>query len=222
MVVSVLSMNGENENKNLAVEEVKLEEPRAKEYLEIECKYSADDIDRIAFKDLVKSFNPTSFIYVESKDIYYAKTENEFLRQRLPAQNKGAAEENRSELTFKKKHIDQNNWTRTEVNLRTDLNDPALVGAFCEGLGYKRNFAIEKNCDIYFFGEEADLVYYTVKDENGKYAHYIEIEAGEDNGKTHDELWEIVLKYEKMLAPLGIIPQKRKRLSLWEMYRQGF
>lgn len=192
-----------------------------KQFLEIECKYNADDINRIVFKDLAKSLNPKSFIYVESTDIYYAKNENEFLRQRLPAENKGGAEEKRSELTFKKKHIDQNNWTRTEVNLRTDLNDPKLVGAFCEGLGYKKNFSIEKSCDIYFF-DDADIVYYNVKDEDGKYSHYVEIEANEDSGLTADQSWEVVLKYEKLLAPLGITPQKRKRLSLWEMYRKDF
>jgi len=190
-------------------------------FLEVEVKYNADDIDRIAFKDLAKSLNPKSFIYVESQDVYYALSENEFLRQRMPAENKGGAEENRSELTFKKKHIDQNNWTRTEVNLRTDLNDPKLVAAFCEGLGYKKNFSIQKCCDIYFF-DDADIVYYTVKDEDGKYAHYLEIEADEDIGMTQDQSWEVVLKYEKLLAPLGITPQKRKKLSLWEMYRKGF
>jgi predicted adenylyl cyclase CyaB len=194
---------------------------KEKQYLEVECKYNADDIDRVTFKDLANSLNPKSFIYVESTDIYYSLSENEFLRQRLPAENKQGSEEHRSELTFKKKHIEQNNWTRTEVNLRTDLNDPALVGAFCEGLGYKKNFSIRKCCDIYFF-DDADIVYYTVKDEDGKYAHFIEIEASEDIGMTPDQSWEVVLKYEKLLAPLGITPQKRKRLSLWEMYRRGF
>ena len=105
-------------------------------FLEIECKYNGDDINRIAFKDLAKSLNPKSFIYVESKDVYYVRQENEFLRYRMAAENKkGGEDEHRSELTFKKKHIDQNNWVRTEVNLRIDKNDPALIVAFCEGLG---------------------------------------------------------------------------------------
>lgn len=197
---------------NAAVEEVK-----PKQYLEVECKYNADSIDRVAFKDLVKSFNPKTFIYVESTDVYYVRAENEFLRYRMPADNKGGPEEDRAELTFKKKHIENNNWTRTEVNLRVDLNEPALVNAFCEGLGYKKNFSIEKRCDIYFF-DDADIVYYTVKDEDGKYAHYLEVEANEDIGMTHEESWEVILKYEKLLLPLGITPQKRKKLSLYEMY----
>ena len=192
-----------------------------KEFLEVEYKYNADDIDRMAFKDLAKSFGPTSFIYVESTDIYYAKSENEFLRHRLPAENKGGAEESRSELTFKKKLIDQNNWSRIEVNLRVDHNSPFLVTAFCEGLGYKKNFSIIKSCDIYFY-PNGDLVYYSVKDEEGKYRNFIEIEALEDCRVTKEESLEILQKYEKMLAPLGITAQKRKKLSLWEMYRKGF
>ena len=212
-------MNSNEKPEDKAIEEVKTEEVKPKLYLEVEVKYNADDIDRIAFKDLAKSLGPKSFIYVESQDVYYAKSENEFLRQRLPAENKGGAEENRSELTFKKKHQENNNWTRTEVNLRTDLNDPKLVEAFCEGLGYKKNFSIGKNCDIYFY-DDADIVYYTVKDETGKYAHYVEIEANEDIGMTQEESWDAVLKYEKLLSPLGISPQKRKKLSLWEMYRK--
>jgi predicted adenylyl cyclase CyaB len=209
------------EQKIETVEEVKLEETKAKLYLEVEVKYNAEEIDRIVFKDLAKSLSPKSFIYVESTDIYYAKSENDFLRHRLPAQNKGGAEENRSELTFKKKIIDQNNWSRVEVNLRVDQNDPKLVEAFCEGLGYKRNFSIQKNCDIYFW-DDADIVYYTVKDEDGKYSNFCEIEASEDIGMTQEESWAVVLKYEKLLAPLGITPQKRKKLSLWEIYRKGF
>ena len=208
-----------SEESKTIVEEIKVEEPKAKLYIEVEVKYNADGIERMAFKDLVKSLNPKSFIYVESKDVYYAKNENEFLRHRLPAENKGTAEENRSELTFKKKTVDQNNWSRVEVNLRIDGNDPKLVEAFCNGLGYTKNFSIEKCCEIYFW-DDADVVYYSVKDENGKYSYYLEIEASEDIGMTQEESWQVVLKYEKLLAPLGITPQKRKKLSLWEMYRK--
>jgi hypothetical protein len=30
----------------------------------------------------------------------------------------------------------------------------------------------------------------------------------------------VVQKYEKLLSPIGISPQKRKKLSLFEMYRK--
>lgn len=212
-------MTGETKTE-VVVEEVRVEEPKPNLFLEIEVKYNAEEINRIVFKDLAQSLNPKSFIYVESTDIYYSKSENEFLRYRMPSKNKlHGSEENRAELTFKKKHKENNNWSRTEVNLRVDLNTPDTLEAFCVGLGYAKNFAISKACDIYFY-ETVDLVYYSTKDENGKYQFFVEIEALEDIGLTHEQSWEEVLKYEKLLAPLGITAQKRKRLSLWEMFRK--
>lgn len=192
------------------------------DFSEIEFKYNAEGVDRMTFKDLMGSLNPKSFIYVESTDVYYAKSKDEFLRYRKPSENKLSGEENRQELTFKKKSVEQNNWCRLEVNLRIDLNDPLLVHAFCEGLGYKKNFEIVKRCDIYLFNENVDIVFYSVKDDAGKYAYFVEIEAMEECGMTKEQSMELIQKYEKLLAPLGITPQKRKKLSLWETYRKGF
>lgn len=191
------------------------------DFKEIEYKYSSDEINRMQFKDLVKSLNPKSFIYVESRDIYYSKSKDEFLRYRMPSENKLSGEEGRQELTLKKKLDEKNNWNRLEVNLRVDLNDPWLVNQFCESLGFKKNFEINKSCDIYYF-DDADLVYYSVRDQEGKYSHYIEIECLENCGITKEQSLEVLQKYEKLLAPLGITAQKRKKLSLWEMYRKGF
>ena len=121
-------------------------------YLEVEAKYNADDIDCIKFKDLTKSLGPKSFLYVESTDVYYLRAENEFLRYRMPSENRlGGDEENRSELTFKKKSMDKNNWVRTEVNLRVDKNDPFLIHAFCEGLGYQRKTSPSRKAAIFTF-----------------------------------------------------------------------
>jgi adenylate cyclase class IV len=195
-----------------------LEKP--KNFLEIEVKYNADDIDRIKFKDLAQGLNPGSFIYVESYDVYYVRDEESFLRYRMPATNSGDDKPSkRAELAFKRKHIAKNNIVRTEVNLRVDVNTPELVNAFCEGLGYKKNFSIYKMCDIYIF-EDATLVYYSVKDESNKYAHFVEIEASEEMNLGEEAAWEIIQKYEKILSPLGITAQKRKRLSLYEMYKK--
>jgi len=192
----------------------------SEDFLEIESKYSADEIMRNDFKDHINTFGPKEFIYVESTDVYYVKNDEEFLRYRMPSRNKLSGQENRSELTFKKKHKEGNNQTRTEVNLRIDLNEPKLVEAFCIGLGYIRNFSVEKCCDIYYLEDGTDIVFYSVKDENNKYSYFIEIESKENSGLTKEQSWETVLKYEKMLLPLGITPQKRKKLSLFEIYRK--
>jgi predicted adenylyl cyclase CyaB len=187
-----------------------------KQYLEIETKYEANDADRLKFKALAATLNPTKFIYVESRDVYYVKSKDEFLRYRMPVEH---LNDPRSELTFKKKHTERNNMVRTEVNLRVDVNSADLLAAFCEGLGYKRNFSVYKMCDIYFF-QDANIVFYSVLDDFGKTASFMEIEASEDIGLTPEQAWEVVQKYEKLLAPMGINAQKRKKLSLFEMYKR--
>lgn len=186
----------------------------AQDFLEIETKYDATEINRVAFKLLAGSLKPKSFLYVESYDVYYVKSETEFLRYRMPPMGDSGR---RSELTFKKKHISANNNVRTEVNLRVDGNSEATVIAFCEGIGYVRNFSIFKMCDIYFY-EDANIVYYSVIDEKGGVATFAEIECNEDLEITQEAAWEIIQKYEQLLAPLGINARKRKRLSLFEMY----
>jgi predicted adenylyl cyclase CyaB len=187
----------------------------AKKFLEIETKYDASDIDRIKFKNLLRSLSPKSFLYVESTDIYYSKGD-EFIRYRMPPETDKTK---RSELTFKKKTTNGNNVVRTEVNLRVDSNDPKTVEAFCEGLGYKKNFSVYKICDIYFF-DDADVVFYTVLDENKKSASFLEIEVNESLDISEEQAREIIVKYEKLLSSLGLNAQKRMRRSLWEIYRR--
>jgi len=187
-----------------------------KQFLEIECKYDANSIDRLEFKQLAESLNPKSFTYVESSDIYYVNKDGLFLRYRMPVKN---MDDPRAELTPKIKHTDRNNIVRTESNLRVDLNSPERVENFCNCLGFERNFSIYKLCEIYRY-DSATLVYYIVRDEDGKHQNFLEIEADEETTETEEQGMEIIQKYEKLLAPLGINAQKRKRLSLFEMYKQ--
>lgn len=186
----------------------------ALDFLEIETKYDATEVDRVAFKMLAEKLKPTSFLYVESRDVYYVKSATEFLRYRMPP---SGDKTRRSELTFKKKHVAGNNNVRTEVNLRVDANSDSTVNAFCEGLGYRLNFSIFKMCDIYFY-DDANIVFYSVIDEGGKSANFIEIECNEDLEITQEAAWEIIQKYESLLSSLGINARKRKKLSLFEMY----
>lgn len=187
------------------------------EYLEIEVKFRADEIDRLQFKEIVKSLNPKEFLYIESTDVYFLKSDTEFLRYRMSADN---TKDKRAELAFKKKHSEDNNIIRTEVNLRVDNNKPELVQTFVEGLGYKKNFLVTKICDIYRM-EDAFIVYYSVKEPQDKeYQSFIEIETLEGKVASTDEAWEIIRKYEKLLEPLGITPQNRLKKSLFEMFKK--
>lgn len=186
------------------------------EFLEIEAKYRADNIDRLKFKELAQSLSPKNFLYVESDDTYYTKSDTEFLRFRDRDKN---TKSKRAELTFKKKTTASNNLVRVEVNLRIDGNSPETVKEFAEGLGYLFNFRITKICDIYYY-DDADIVYYSVRDESGKYQSFMEIEVMEGYASSEEHAKEILSKYEKLLEPLGITPQNRLRRSLFEMYRK--
>jgi hypothetical protein len=64
------------------------------------------------------------------------------------------------------------------------------------------------------------LVFYTVRSEDNKTNHFIEIELDEDKigTMTYDEAWDKIRHYEKLLNPIGISHSKRLTKSLYEMY----
>jgi adenylate cyclase class IV len=194
-----------------------METPKTLEYVEFETKYRVDGSLVYAFKQLVSGFEGLlQFLYLESDDVYYVKDE-EFIRHRFDNKNLAG----RQELTFKKKRKDQNNIYRIENNVRCDGNTIRGIYEFCTNLGFKRNFVIAKFVHIYRF-EDATLPFYTVIDDEGKMSHFLEIEVDEEklHGMTEDQAWTVIEKYEKLLSPLGITPQKRLRKSLFEMYRK--
>jgi adenylate cyclase class IV len=125
------------------------------------------------------------------------------------------------ELTIKRKTQDANNNNRVEVNLPTQGKSTKAVAAFVDLLGYKPNFSIFKTCKIAFL-EKVVLVYYVVYDENlNEKQRFIEVEANEKyNWNSEQEAWDEVLKYEKMLEPLGITPKHRLRKSLFELFKK--
>ena len=86
-------------------------------------------------------------------------------------------------------------------------------------MGYKFNFSIWKSCHIYNF-KDATLVFYTVKDDNDKIDHFVEIELDEKSihKLTYDEAMRTIRRYEDILAPLGITYRNRLSKSLYEMY----
>lgn len=188
------------------------------EFHEVEVKFRVEESILNDWKQLVEKFDGLNeFIYVESDDVYYVKGD-EFLRHRFSTHKK----DKRSELTYKSKTGDNNNIIRKEINLRVDNNTKDTVKEFANCLGFEYDFRIGKYVHIYKF-DEVTLPYYTVIDENGKRDTFIEIEVNEDkiHNLTEDECWEIIKKYEGLLAPLGITAQKRLRKSLFEMYRKG-
>ena len=185
--------------------------------IEFEVKFKVDGSLVYAFKKLVQSLpDLKKFTYVESDDIYYVK-DDQFIRHRFDIKDLSG----RQEMTFKRKLNQLNNIYRKENNVRCDGNSIDTIASFANSLGFDKNFTISKWVNIYEF-PDATLPFYTVIDENGQMTHFIEIEVNEELLKqlTVDQAWEIITKYEKLLAPLGISPQKRLKKSLFEMYRK--
>lgn len=147
-----------------------------------------------------------------------------FMRYRRPSHG---LDGDRKELTTKYKQSgSKNNIQREEKNIRVDKVDEETIMKFVSDLGYKLNFSIWKSCHIYNF-DDATIVFYSVYDTtNGgkasKIDTFVEIEVDEESisTKTEKEAWEIIEKYETLLAPVGLSAKSRLRKSLFEMYRR--
>lgn len=185
-------------------------------HVEFETKYEVESDVLFEFKDLAESLNPKKFIYVEGPDTFFTITGRDdiFARYRRATHGDGK----RAEFTVKEKHSENNNIIRTETNWRVDNTSREEVVKGAELMGFKLNTEIFKTCHIYNYND-ATLVYYSVR-EGKSVRHFIEIEVSEGLELTEDESWDIIKKYEELLSPLGISAQRRKRLSLFEMYRR--
>jgi adenylate cyclase class IV len=206
------------------------EETKLSEFIEWETKYRVEAHLLVVFKKIVSELPDIKrFLYVEGPDHYFTHPnfdENSFGRYRKPS---FGLDGGRSEWTVKVKPKGaKNNIQRTEVNWRVDKTKEEDIFKMLELQGYKFNFSIVKNCHVMFF-DDANVVFYTVYDttegtSSTKVDHFVEIEVNEEKirkeGLTEDQAWNIISKYEKILAPVGVTPQKRLRKSLWEMYRR--
>lgn len=185
-------------------------------FKEIETKYRAEDIKLVDFVKRAEELQPTSQLQTASFDHYYAK-DDAFIRYRAGS---------RPELTMKVKSKDANNFVRVECNLPLEVTQDAteqkqVVEKFCQMLGFSHNFSIYKTCFIYFWGNH-NLVYYVVYDSELKEKdRFIEIELNEKIEWTSEEdAWNELVKIEKNLESVGIKPQRRIRLSLFEMFKK--
>jgi adenylate cyclase class IV len=182
-------------------------------YTEFETKYRLKSDCLYKFKAICESLTPNDFIYAESDDKFFYRDDNMFVRHR-------SSKDGYSQLTLKKKLNDNNNINRIEYNVMLEKNyGEELLGMFKE-LGLNKTFTISKYAHIYNFNE-ATLAFYTVKN-NDTVKHFAEIEVNEEiiGNLTEKQAWEIIRLYEDALVPLGIKPQSRLKLSLYEMYKE--
>lgn len=198
-------------------------EEKKLDHIEFESKYKIDSSILTSFGFLVERM-PTfvEYIHAMGPDFYFIKGD-QFIRYRKEA-HKGVNA--RAELTMKIKPKDaKNNIIREEFNIRVDVTPKDTILKFMSALGFKHNFTVTKNCHIYRM-EDAILVLYSVADITDgmpkKENWYCEIEVSEEkiHTMTESDAWEIIVKYEKALESFGINPQKRLKLSLFEIYRR--
>jgi adenylate cyclase class IV len=183
-------------------------------FKEIEFKYNAKNITKESFENTVNCFAiKPRWQEVSSYDSYFVNDIGRFVRYRY--------NNNTGVVTTKEKTSDINNQNRVEYNVNMGENPYETVQGFYGSLGFKFNFRIYKICDIAWL-EKVDLVYYVIYDDEWKEVdRFIEIEALEDyNWATEQEAWDEIIKYEKLLEPIGITPQHRMKKSLFEMYKK--
>lgn len=182
--------------------------------IEVETKYGAHDIKYKDFRDLVDKLNPKWQEVASWDDYFINKSDKDDFNRYRNFDNEG-------QITSKEKTSDINNNSRIEYNINLGKNDLETIEGWHKSKGYKHNFRIFKVCFIAWL-EKIDIVYYVVYNEELKEIdRFIEIEALENyDWKDEKEAWDEVLKYEKMLEPLGIVPQNRMKRSLLELYRR--
>lgn len=208
-----------------AIELEKSKEDQVAKFTEFESKYRVEAHDLIAFKKLVEAVpDRTFFLQINGPDHYFIKDGDNFARYRKPDD---IHENSRSEVTIKvKPEGAKNNVIRKEINWRVDNTPEDAIREGLALMGYTYNFSIYKTCYIYGFAD-ATVVFYTVfditKEKTTKGDTFVEIEVNEElvHTLTEQQAWDIIIKYEKLLAPLGLTPQKRLRKSLFEMYKRN-
>lgn len=214
-----------------------MSEEKSLEHIEFETKYRVEDQNLIIFKQLLDNLaSDKKFIYVEGPDFYFTYPKwwfqnnpqwdpnGTFGRFRKPSYG---LDNGRRQMTCKYKPCDaKNSIQREEHNIEVGPNTTeATIFKQFERHGMQFNSSIIKNCHIYKLAD-ATLVFYTVYDTTDgkpkKADYFVEIEVDEETitQKTESEAWDVIVKYERILEPVGVSAQKRLRKSLFEMYRR--
>lgn len=203
-------------------------------FKEVEFKYNAKDITREQFNSLVPRLgfikkklrlNHSPEEESSSVDHYFtfpdpskSSKKRRFMRWRESYSNSGSKT---WELTSKAKLQENGNIVRDEVNIQLNASSMNFSKAeeFSFHHGCVHDFSIKKDVQVFWIGKVV-LSHYTTFTENNKKLHsFLEIEANESYPwGSVDEALEEIVKWEKMLSPLGITPQNRIKRSLFEFY----
>lgn len=185
------------------------------ENIEIEYKYSADEISRKDFEKVAIGLEPNRQLLLkkESAIDYYFTRGVRFMRFR----HSGGED---WELTTKVKLSKTNNQVRMETNVNLG---PGMsyekAKSFANGCEFEPDFSISKEGVVYWF-DKIVLSYYTSFNAEGqKLDTFLEIECLESYPwESETQALEELVEWEKKLASLGINSYKRVRKSLFEFY----
>lgn len=128
-------------------------------HTELELKFDASGISRDQFINWGMAFLPVSYERVKGPDIYWRQGNNT-VRHRWSG---GAGE-----MTVKSRRSTHSTTNRLEIDLRFASDTTSMdVEAFLLASGWKQEFVLFKECDIFRFldfedGCGVDVVYYTV------------------------------------------------------------
>lgn len=183
--------------------------------VEIEFKYPVK-ITLSEFKSFCESRKPNKFIIVSGWDHFYStnKDPNSFYRHRVNT--------NENQLTFKRKTAADNSFIREEHNIDLPLNvSKEKIEALCGINGYTYNNSLFKNCFIYEYAYYIAVYYICYDSELNETKRFIELEMREDYPWLNEqEAFNELVALEKLCKNLGIAPEHRVALSLFELFRK--
>jgi adenylate cyclase class IV len=169
------------------------------------------------FMEFCKEHGDHKFIMASGWDHFYANKNDEdaFCRVRVGPDS--------NQLTFKRKTDDANNYIRTEHNI--DLATTVSVrqaADLAKEFGYYFKFTLYKNCFVFKY-DRYTFVYYIVYDPDlNERGRFVEIEMSESYPwKDDQEAWGALTVLEKIMKPMGILPQGRVKRSLYEMFKDA-
>lgn len=218
-------------------------------YKEIEFKYRADKLGLLQVKKIFEEFPYKKVLEVGSWDYYYTTDESpkKFIRDR-GGEGASKRELTSKEQTDKSNNVDRTEINLTKksdietynaflkmvglergsllkepsnaaIELTIDL-DKVMEDA--KGKGYGLNFAIYKQCWIYWLKNNVVIVYYVVFDEDFKEkGRFLEIEADpEEEWESEEVALKAIKEVEKKFESLGVTSNHRLDRSLYQLFRK--
>lgn len=193
-------------------------------YTEFESKYRTTVSKIPLFNEIAEAIpGLKKYLFVKGWDSYYTKP-NDLGFGRYRISDDSPNEKRFAQWTVKQKPLGaKNNISRFESNWDVSLTSPEEIHAGAKAMGYSLNFEIYKTGQLYIY-DDANIVIYSVRErDSDEQKYYIEIEIDEEtiHKLTKKEAMSIIVKYEKLLKPVGINAHKRLKQSLFEMYKKN-